>query len=193
MTIHSDPSGRRCERVRTQIISPELRGVDTDQAPPRWEWPNDPAIRELLSLRQRAAAEVERLLSLLDELDGDPDLEPYLASNGDMVADDREDQCEDEGEDERENDPAEMGIADADGVYEFHCDSAATMAFRDCRAIRETGRPVPEPAWNGSPPRQIDDKWRQTDRSFRLPDGSWIVSHRGEKYRVAAVAHDRRP
>lgn len=32
-----------------------------------------------IGLRERLEAEIERLIQLLDDMDGDPDLEPYLA------------------------------------------------------------------------------------------------------------------
>lgn len=48
-----------------------------------------------LSLRERLEAEVERLIALLDALDGDPDLEPWLADT-DPVLEDRE--GDDDGE-----------------------------------------------------------------------------------------------
>lgn len=59
------------------------------------------------ALRHTAELAIERLLSLLDDLDGDTDLEPSLGSSGTMnhfnwacnggVNDDREEACEDEG------------------------------------------------------------------------------------------------
>jgi len=73
------------------------------------------------SLRQRLEAKIEELIALLDEVDGDADLEPTLAwpfhgpqwlSEAGIADDDRE------WDDEREWDPAEMGIADMDGAEE---------------------------------------------------------------------------
>ena len=58
---------------------------------------------------------VEELIATLDAMDGDCDLEPFLASFFDgrsIENDDRED------DDERENDPAEFGIADEGGLAE---------------------------------------------------------------------------
>jgi len=56
-------------------------------------------------LRQRAERTIEELIELLDELDGDTDVE----DNGDDGAID---------DDEREQDPAETGIADLAGMME---------------------------------------------------------------------------
>ena len=55
--------------------------------------------------RAQIEAEIERLIAVLDELDGDPDLEPWLAENGFNITDDREGHdVLDEGEDLREDD-----------------------------------------------------------------------------------------
>lgn len=56
-------------------------------------------------LRRRAERTIEELIGLLDELDGDADVE----DNGDDGPID---------DDEREEDPAELGIGDPDGVLE---------------------------------------------------------------------------
>lgn len=48
---------------------------------------------------------IERLISLLDELDGDENMEPTLAGFDDST-------------DDRELDLAENGIADSDGLHE---------------------------------------------------------------------------
>ena len=123
-------------------------------------------IAALRRLRQEAAAEIERLIALLDALDADPDLEepgdlePSLGwtftgyLGGDSDCEDQDD--EDEDNHDREVDPAEMGIADRDAADEFTSEHAAIAAFRDDRAIRMTGRPIPEPAWHGREPRQLD-------------------------------------
>ncbi|MEY9328212.1 hypothetical protein [Sinorhizobium fredii] len=55
---------------------------------------------------------IERLIALLDEIDDDENLEPYVGGWDYSVMDDRE------GDDEREWDPAEMGIADLDALAE---------------------------------------------------------------------------
>lgn len=65
------------------------------------------------SIRQQIEAEVERLLSLLDILDGDTDLEPYLTGDSDGM-DDREG----DDADGPEEDSGESGIADMDGYME---------------------------------------------------------------------------
>jgi hypothetical protein len=69
------------------------------------------------TMRLRIATTIENLIALLDDIDGDENLEPYLAgfAGGD---DDREyDGGDDrEGDDEREADPAECGIADLDAL-----------------------------------------------------------------------------
>ncbi len=54
-------------------------------------------------LRERAERTIEALIVLLDELDGDPD---------------EEDGGDDEPDSDREYDPAEDGIADAEGMAE---------------------------------------------------------------------------
>ena len=63
-------------------------------------------------------AEIERLIALLDYLDGDPELEPWLAENGFNITDDREggdplDEGEDLREDDEDNGDVEpsMGLA----------------------------------------------------------------------------------
>ena len=67
-------------------------------------------------------AEIERLIALLDHLDGDPDLEPWLAERGYSNGDDREggdplDEGEDLREDDEDNGDVEpsMGWATATG------------------------------------------------------------------------------
>lgn len=60
---------------------------------------------ERRQLRERAERAIEALIAMLDELDGDPDLE----DNGDDGGID---------DDEREWDLAEFGIGDADGLIE---------------------------------------------------------------------------
>lgn len=61
--------------------------------------------------RHKIERAIDVLIALLDAADGDPDLEPYLAGFHPQD-DDRE------GDDEREDDPAERGIADYDGLIE---------------------------------------------------------------------------
>lgn len=97
---------------------------------------------ERLRLRERAERTIEALIAMLDELDSDPDLEDadedddgtdrewslgatehidqrvgweHAALDGDL-----EHQVDDEpvDSDELEQDPAEFGIADADGIAE---------------------------------------------------------------------------
>lgn len=58
-----------------------------------------------LSLRTRLEVEVERMIALLDAMDGDPDLEPWLAENGAGVWDDREG-GDDEGEPDVDSEPS---------------------------------------------------------------------------------------
>lgn len=127
---------------------------------------SEPPIAALRRLRREAAAEIERLIALLDVLDADPDLEepgdaePSLGwtFTGYLGGDsDGEDQTEeDEDNHDREFDPAEMGIADRDAAEAFADESAAISAFRDDRSIRATGYPVPEPSWPKCEPRQLD-------------------------------------
>jgi hypothetical protein len=64
--------------------------VDPGQLGPMDYIPDASRIHALLRLRKEAADAVEQLIGLLDQLDGDPDLEPYLAQNGNYVTDDRE-------------------------------------------------------------------------------------------------------
>ncbi|MFI5411264.1 hypothetical protein [Kaistia sp. UC242_56] len=169
------------------------------------------SLAALRRLRVEAAAEVERLIALLDAIDADVDLEPGGDDEPSLGAceshphawlpdeyidqtrwsasgvDDREDEderedgcdaepslgwtasgalgsdsdCEDQDEEDEdthdsESDPAEMGIADRDAAEDFHLEHAAIAAFRDDRAIRTTGQPVPEPSWPTCEPRQLD-------------------------------------
>ncbi|MBD9640759.1 hypothetical protein IB277_31160 [Ensifer sp. ENS07] len=75
---------------------------------------NFPTRRARLSAITREAIEneIERLIELLDMVDGDENLEPELAGFDERCMDDRE------GDDEREDDPAEIGIADLGGLAE---------------------------------------------------------------------------
>lgn len=71
-------------------------------------------------VRKRIEDAIERMIGLLDEIDGDPDAEPYLAATmcedwyGDHVpTDDREEQCEDEGAwDDREAEAPEPALSE---------------------------------------------------------------------------------
>lgn len=71
-------------------------------------------------VRKRIEDAIERMIGILDAIDGDPDLEPHLASTvsedcyGDHVPiDDREEQCEDEGNwDDREAEEPEPALAE---------------------------------------------------------------------------------
>jgi len=89
--------------------------------------------RSVFIAKHMIADEVERLLAVLDSLDGDADLELNVGNNYD---DPRLDDCEDDGADDepslasfngpsgysgfidREDDPAESGIGDLDGMEE---------------------------------------------------------------------------
>ncbi|MCZ3380396.1 hypothetical protein [Rhizobium sp. AG207R] len=66
---------------------------------------------------RRAVVEtwIERLIALLDELDGDENMEPYLAGTW---PDCPISQIDLEEDDERETDPAEYGIADEGALAE---------------------------------------------------------------------------
>lgn len=67
--------------------------------------PHSPAI---YSLRRRFLEQwIERAIALLDEIDGDENMEPYLADAHPKWAD-------------REDDPAEGGIADEGALALFH-------------------------------------------------------------------------
>jgi len=72
--------------------------------------------------RQQIENEIERLLVLLDAMDGDTDLEPSLGYNGPGIAEpwnDAEDACEDEGAQcDDEGDFSDSGIGDYDGLKE---------------------------------------------------------------------------
>jgi hypothetical protein len=77
--------------------------------------------------RRQIEAEVERLLTILDAMDGDPDLEPSLGSyNPQTSACDCEYQCDDEG------DESDSGIGDADGLaatYSAGCLKYPLLSF----------------------------------------------------------------
>jgi succinate dehydrogenase/fumarate reductase flavoprotein subunit len=72
--------------------------------------------------RQQIENEIERLLAMLDDMDGDTDLEPSLGYNGpgiDEPWNDAEDACEDEGAQcDDEGDDGDNGICDLDGLLE---------------------------------------------------------------------------
>lgn len=101
-------------------------------------------------------AAIDRLIDLLDELDGDPDLEPYLAGDLNMrmgaIGDDREGDdadnepslgwpCDDHGganqasatwyagNDDREGDPGDLGIADSGALDDYRQQEAVIAAF----------------------------------------------------------------
>lgn len=68
--------------------------------------------------RASIATTIEQLISLLDAMDPDPDLEPWLAGKlaaGDM-GDDREEECEDEGGQCDDEGVIESGTADEDAL-----------------------------------------------------------------------------
>ncbi|MBK5958570.1 hypothetical protein CCR97_10165 [Rhodoplanes elegans] len=87
---------------------------------------------ELRAARRAAEAEIERLISLLDELDGDPDIEEDDPLEDDDADEDAEPGEEDDplesnfgvacfaGDDELEADPAESGVADQDALEEVY-------------------------------------------------------------------------
>ncbi|MET4345503.1 hypothetical protein [Bradyrhizobium sp. RT9a] len=73
-------------------------------------------LSDLARLRKEASTEIERLIAFLDSTEPDPDLEPSLGSLGEhhpdqtrWAAGDRRD---------LEQDPAESGIGDLDGLLE---------------------------------------------------------------------------
>jgi hypothetical protein len=77
-------------------------------------------------LRRKIEAEIDRLIGLLDEHDGDSDIEPSLAGysfgmddrEGDPL-EDGEHQCEDEGAQcDDEGDTSDSGVGDTDGLME---------------------------------------------------------------------------
>lgn len=185
-------------------------------------FPNTPEARKAVgALRKAARAEIERLVAFLDRTEGECDLEdggdaePSLGwtsmeagygryANGDDLEeehDGREDQCEDEGaqcegggeDDERESDPAEMGICDADAADEFAGENAAITAFRDDRAIRLTGRSIPEPAWTGSIPRHINEAYGEPDMLNPMVDGTWLLMHHGDQHQLTKLEPEARP
>lgn len=95
---------------------------------------------ETSNLRPRIEAAIEGLLSLLDEMDGDPDLEPgedaepALGSleqswNRDIWSRGGRDDSEQDAGDEPEEDPAEMGLADPDAVALLRDESLAINAL----------------------------------------------------------------
>ena len=125
--------------------------------------------------------------------DRDGDQTQWAAGHTDQP--DLEEQCEDEGaqcddegaDDDREFDDAERGIADKDAVDEFSGEIAASRAFREDRAIRRTGRPEPAPAWRGQPARQINAAWSEPHMNIPQVDGTLLVHHQGETYRVSPI------
>ncbi|MBB5754638.1 hypothetical protein [Prosthecomicrobium pneumaticum] len=84
--------------------------------------PADPA--EARRLRATIADEIERLLALLDSLDGDPDREPFLAATACEVSsgcyssasDDREEEAEHEDDELGDEGSEGYGIADQDAM-----------------------------------------------------------------------------
>lgn len=86
--------------------------------------------------RHRLGEAVEWLVALLDAIDGDPDLEPYLAGNpyanegyGYRDTNDREGDCSDY-EPEEEDDDGDTGIADMDAFGDPElCWTAKGLAF----------------------------------------------------------------
>lgn len=58
-----------------------------------------------LSARQQLEAEIERLIALLDTLDGDPDLEPWLAGTDPAEGDREGGDVLDEGEPDSDSEP----------------------------------------------------------------------------------------
>jgi hypothetical protein len=172
--------------------------------------PSSPADRKRLKLmariRKEAEAEIERLLIIIDEIDGDPDLEPYLGvperhpsvmnwaqysrvgsqenwaiglgDDREAVCEDEGAQCEDEGSDvDRELDPAEMGIADDGGAQEFSGEYAACNAFREDRERRLAGRELGEKVAASVAPIPFDEAIPQID-------GTWLLKHHGEMHRL---------
>lgn len=65
------------------------------------------------SIRQAAETQIERLIALLDSLDGDTDFEPSLAGYSHGMDDREGDEA-----DGPEDDPSESGVADMDGYME---------------------------------------------------------------------------
>jgi hypothetical protein len=68
--------------------------------------------------RRLIEAEIERLIALLDAMEPDPDLEPWLAgrlATGD-TGDDREEESEDEGAQCDDDGAIDSGVADQDAL-----------------------------------------------------------------------------
>jgi hypothetical protein len=70
------------------------------------------------TMRERVEAAIETLLQLLDEIDGDADLEPTMGYVAHGHVDEAEGENIDDEDDEREDDPAECGVADCDSLAE---------------------------------------------------------------------------
>lgn len=68
-----------------------------------------------IELREQIEELIERLISTLDEIDGDADLEE---------------------EPDRETDPAEMGLADQGALYLFEVEASARRAIAEARSIQ---------------------------------------------------------
>ncbi|MGY3358850.1 hypothetical protein ACVWZK_005513 [Bradyrhizobium sp. GM0.4] len=73
-------------------------------------------LSDLARLRKEASAEIERLLAFLDRTEPDPDLEPSLGSLGEHHTDQTRWAAGDRRE--LEQDPAESGVGDLDGLLE---------------------------------------------------------------------------
>ncbi|MCK1671231.1 hypothetical protein [Bradyrhizobium sp. 150] len=76
----------------------------------------DQFFQALGRLRKEAQDEIERLLAFLDSTEPDPDLEPSLGSLGEHHTDQTRWAAGDRRE--LEQDPAESGIGDLDGLLE---------------------------------------------------------------------------
>lgn len=93
----------------------------------------------------RAAIEdaIERLVNLLDQVDGDPDLEPYLS--GYENDDDREADAGDEAEvDDADSEPS---IGSSECLGSFHGGVEAAVAFIDRGRVVRRGNPWDQRRW----------------------------------------------
>lgn len=110
----TNPEHETRRQIEAYLGNPEMPGMS-------------PALSTLQRLRFEAEQEVERLIALMDAIDGDPEMEPAFCGvlgcskgSGDTAENDEcEECCEDEGaqcDDEGALD--DHGIADASGAIE---------------------------------------------------------------------------
>lgn len=99
------------------MFPPRAESVDSFSCQPATGQPvQAKALGDLARLRKEVSAEIERLLAFLDCTEPDPDLEPSLGSLGEHHPD--QTRWAAGGQRDLEQDPAESGIGDLDGLLE---------------------------------------------------------------------------